>query len=395
MQNQQPTVHVPLELREWLASTLEACADEVVTGWLEDAQEILREGNWQPISAYLAKLESEGRFVLRAVAARLRSNPYAPQTALERANVSILAGVFPTSASRDTRLTTAFALYYAFSHRVSYSIVFKLPQDVNAQMGVHMQALLLGTLRRVVDVTPCRFVARVEERLRDQQKQLALVYKRLLMAQEEERRRIARDVHDVLAQALAAARYRTETAMRLVRANDPDAAEAEIQEVAQLIDYTLQHVRDIIFDLRPATLDRFGLRTALDDYAHRLQPEGKPRIVVRGSGDPRVLSEEQQLALFRIAQEALWNAIRHSGGEKVEVALDVTDQQARLVVRDDGKGFDVEAVLGEDNPAHYGLLGMRERAELIGGKFKLRSAPGAGTCVEVVVPLKGAGHGTA
>lgn len=390
MQSHEPRLHVPQELREWMASTLESIADEIIAQWLAEAETILRDGRWLPVDRYLTKLEREGRFILRAVAARLRSDPFRPQTALERASVSILAGSFPTTGSRDTRLTTAFSLYYAFSHFLSYAVASRLPKDADAQMGVHMQALLLGTLRRVVDTTPCRFVAQVEERLRDQQNQLSQVYKRLLMAQEDERRRIARDVHDVLAQALAAARYRTETAMRFLRAGDSEAAEGEVQEVAQLIDYTLQHVRDIIFDLRPATLDRFGLRTALDDYAQRLQPDGKPTIAVRGSGDPTVLSEEQQLALFRIAQEALWNAIRHSGGDRVEVVLDVTRDNVRLVIRDDGKGFDVDAIMAEQNPTHYGLLGMRERAELIGGKLSVQSAPDAGTSVEVLVPLKGA-----
>ncbi|MBC7289539.1 MAG: sensor histidine kinase, partial [Armatimonadetes bacterium] len=366
------------DLREWLATTVEAHADEILQEWLGEAEEILREGNWQPLHVFRSRLEAEGRFALRALAARLRSNLNGPQTALERASIRLLAGNVPEGAERDSKLTTAFSLYYSFSDCLVRAVALHLPDYVSGKEALILRAALLIALRRVVDIAPCRFVARVEERLRGQQRQLAQVYKRLLMAQEDERRRIARDVHDVLAQGLAAARYRTETAARLLRAGHVDAAEGELQEVAQLIDYTLQHVRDIIFDLRPATLDRFGLRTALDDYAARIRGEAGPQITVRGSGDPKVLSEEQQLGLFRIAQEALWNAVRHSGASRAEVVLDVYDNETRLVVRDNGRGFDVDAVLSQENPRHYGLLGMRERAELIGGRFEVHSEIGRG-----------------
>jgi two-component system sensor histidine kinase DegS len=156
-----------------------------------------------------------------------------------------------------------------------------------------------------------------------------------------------------------------------------------------LIQYTLRHVRDIIFDLRPTALDRFGLRVALEDYATRIQPAEGSRIVVRGVGDSRRLSEEEQVALFRIAQEAIWNALLHSKAQTTEVVLDVADGEAHLSICDDGSGFDAALYFGTVvDPEHYGLLCMRERAELIGGTLAIDSAPGQGTHVTVSVPLR-------
>ncbi len=378
---------------EMLASLVEAVRPEVLKQWTAEARRTLREAGWEPLHVVLARARREAEHVLQALPARLRTNPFGPQTAGERAAVSILAGAVPREAGRDVRLVAGYHLYYVLTHLLWRSICERLPENLSARDAEHIRAALFGALRRLLGVTPCKFVALVEERLRQQQRQLAEVYKRLLVAQEEERRRVARDVHDVLAQALAAARYRVETAIRLVETGDGDAKQ-ELEEVGQLIEYTLERVRDIIFDLRPSSLDRFGLRTAIEDYVRRVQPDGPPKITVVGRGDPRRLPEETQAALFRIAQEGIWNAIRHSSAQQAEVIVDIGQTRAKLTIRDDGVGFDPEQAFERAaSNGRYGLLGMRERAEMIGGKFTVRSAPGQGTEITVTVPLGSEANG--
>jgi signal transduction histidine kinase len=375
-----------------LANAVEANSDRILRTWLSEAREIVAEGNWRPYHLTLARLELEARHIIQCLPRRLRSDPFSPQTPAERAGLGILAGEVPEDAARDTCMVTGFRLYYMLANDLWQASHRALPTTLTAHEGERLRLALLEALRKLMGLSPWAFVARIEERLRQQQEQIGAVYKRLLMAQEEERRRIARDVHDVLSQALAAAAFRTETAVRVME-KDPAQATLELDEIAQLIQYALRHVRDIIFDLRPTALDRFGLRVALEDYATRVQPDDGCRMVVRGTGDSRRLTEEQQVALFRIAQEAIWNALRHSGAQTTEVILDVADGEARLAVCDDGSGFDAAYYFASAlDPEHYGLLCMRERAELAGGTLAIDSAPGQGTQVTVSVPLRSYDH---
>lgn len=373
---------------ELLANAIEANSDRILRNWLAEARSIVAEGNWRPYHLTLARLELEGRHIVEALPPRLRSDPFGPQTSAERQGLGILGGDVPEEAGRETWMATGFRLYYMLANDLWQVAHRELPPSTSALEGERLRLALLEALRKILGHSPWSLVARIEERLRQQQDHIGAIYKRLLLAQEEERRRIARDVHDVLSQALAAAAFRTETALRVIE-KDPGQATIELDEIAQLIQYTLRHVRDIIFDLRPTALDRFGLRVALEDYATRVQPEEGCRIVVRGTGDSRQLPEEKQVALFRIAQEAIWNALRHSGAETTEIVLDVGEGEARLSVADDGSGFDAnrcfDAVL---DPEHYGLLCMRERAELIGGALAIESCVGQGTHVTVSVPLR-------
>ncbi len=371
-----------------LANAVEANSDRILRTWLTEAREIVAEGNWRPYHLTLARLELEGRHILQCLPPRLRSDPFVPQTPAEQRGVGILGGDVPEDAARDAWMVTGYRLYYMLANDLWQAAHRSLPASMTALDGERLRLALLEALRKVLGHSPWSFVAQIEERMRQQQDQIGAIYKRLLLAQEEERRRIARDVHDVLSQALAAAAFRTETALRVIE-KDPAQATLELDEIAQLIQYTLRHVRDIIFDLRPTALDRFGLRVALEDYATRIQPAEGSRIVVRGVGDSRRLSEEEQVALFRIAQEAIWNALRHSKAQTTEVVLDVADGEAHLSICDDGSGFDAALYFGTVvDPEHYGLLCMRERAELIGGTLAIDSAPGQGTHVTVSVPLR-------
>ncbi|HZS15113.1 MAG TPA: sensor histidine kinase [Candidatus Dormibacteraeota bacterium] len=199
----------------------------------------------------------------------------------------------------------------------------------------------------------------------------------LLTAHEEERLRIARDIHDDPLQRLIA------LARRMDR---PDAADAQARE--QLLD-VIGRLRDIARGLRPPGLDQLGLVAALRGL---LADEGDAARIAADldvAGNPVRLASAVELGAFRIVQEALYNVTRHASAHHVRVAVDYDGDALRISVADDGVGFDPEAFAGAGNGSgapHLGLLGMRERATLLGGQLRLTSRAGRGTTVDVVLP---------
>ena len=164
---------------------------------------------------------------------------------------------------------------------------------------------------------------------------------------------------------------------------------AALRTVAQ---DALEDVHRLIYDLRPSVLDDLGLAAGLRWYAEtRLQPSGI-RPVVMVTGDERRLPAEMETALFRIGQEAISNVAWHAQASNVLVGLDFRDGHVALEVEDDGVGFDVASLTeSADQRRGWGILGMRERASLLGGTFQITSEPANGTRVKVTVPLQGGG----
>jgi len=218
-----------------------------------------------------------------------------------------------------------------------------------------------------------------EERLAILRQQLALV----TAAQEEERRRIARELHDGVGPALASLNLRLRTARKLMERDQPLTAE-EIEEMAELAQANVQDIRRLIYDLRPAVLDELGLAPALREYAARCQREHDLAIELSVDEGER-LPAPVEIALFRIAQEALNNVIRHAQAHRVDVTLTRDEEHVTLCIADDGQGFDPRA---PQPGTHLGLWSMRERVEQLGGRFEVTSAPGAGTTVRAVIPLR-------
>jgi two-component system sensor histidine kinase UhpB len=202
--------------------------------------------------------------------------------------------------------------------------------------------------------------------------------RRALAAQEDERLRIARELHDELGQTLTALTIQAERA-----AEEPGPASREdLERLASTALKSLDDVRRIGRELRPEALDDLGLGNALIALCRRTAEGGGVRVTHRLSSDVPALRPEVELVVYRIAQEALTNALRHAGATRLEVALDVTAQGVELTVTDDGRGLPEE--LPEDTA---GVGGMRERALLVGGRLSLRSHEGGGTEVHLVVPL--------
>lgn len=199
---------------------------------------------------------------------------------------------------------------------------------------------------------------------------------------EEERTRLAREIHDELGQALTGVRMGLARVTSRLRAEEVEAAAAVVEETAELVDGSIQEVRRIATQLRPGVLDQLGLPAAIEWLADDLRTRSGVEVQVElPNRDPR-LSPEAQTQLFRCAQEALTNVVRHASARRVEVAVRSDPDGVRLVVQDDGRGFDPEGVSGRS----LGLVGMRERARLVGGGLRLESVPGRGTRVTVTLP---------
>jgi two-component system, NarL family, sensor histidine kinase UhpB len=216
---------------------------------------------------------------------------------------------------------------------------------------------------------------------------------RVLEAQEEERKRIARELHDDTAQSLSTLMINLDLMQALITDPSPLVVEA-FERVRALAKRTLNEVRSMSHDLRPTILDDFGLVAALNWYADEYSRTFglKVRVDAEEGGAQRLSSAEETL-LFRIAQEALTNSARHSGATWTRVSLAFPDHAARLTVQDDGRGFDPAIVARATRGSGLGLHGMKERADLLHAQLTITSSPSEGTTVTVEAPLGGDGQG--
>ncbi|HSM70345.1 MAG TPA: sensor histidine kinase [Anaerolineales bacterium] len=206
----------------------------------------------------------------------------------------------------------------------------------------------------------------------------------LVNAQETERQRLSRQMHDGPAQALSNFILQTEIAMKLF---DVDAAQAkdELNSLKTSAMGTFQKVRNFIFELRPMMLDDLGLVPTVRRYADAFKEQTSLDVNVTVTGNEKRLESYLEVMLFRAIQELLGNAARHSQATQVKVLLDVGDDRVRVSVEDNGKGFDPESI---QQGTSLGLKLIRERAEMLGGNFELDSAVGRGARITFAVPAR-------
>jgi PAS domain S-box-containing protein len=245
---------------------------------------------------------------------------------------------------------------------------------------------VIGASTIARDITERR---RAEEALHGYARRLEDLSRRLLRAQEDERRRIARELHDEVGQALTAARIALDRAAR-----DPvgPGIGPRLADAAALTHRALEQVRDLSRLLSPAPLEDLGLAEALRALLEGLAE--RAGLATEADIDAAIepADREVELACYRIAQEALTNAVKHAGGTRLRLALGRSGTGLELVVEDDGAGFDVEAATARAaRGSSLGMLGLRERAALAGGRLEIASWPGAGTRVRAVVPARGRG----
>lgn len=210
---------------------------------------------------------------------------------------------------------------------------------------------------------------------------------RVIQAQEEERRRVARDLHDGLAQQLASALLELQVTQRLLE-EDTAKARSELETVEKIIRAGLRETRDVIFNLRPLSLDNLGLKAAVDNLAVQIQERTGLRVSVVQHGQEERLETNVASCVFRIIQEALNNVVKHAQATEAKVRLEFSPEFLAVRIVDNGRGFVLEkGALKSAEGEHWGLMGMRERAELVGGSLQVKSTPGRGTRVDFHLPL--------
>ena len=198
--------------------------------------------------------------------------------------------------------------------------------------------------------------------------------------------RISRDLHDEIAQTLVGINVHLATLTREA-AGGPTGLQRKIARTQQLMETSVEKVHDFARKLRPALLDDLGLLPALHSFMKSFAKQTGVRVSLTAFAAVERLDKAKRTVLFRVAQEALTNVGRHAQASRVEVIIQKLPDEVCMEIKDDGKSFQVDRVLQGKGSKHLGLLGMRERLEMVGGSFEFESAPGNGTSIAVRIPL--------
>jgi len=208
---------------------------------------------------------------------------------------------------------------------------------------------------------------------------------KIIEAQEEERKRLSREIHDGPAQMLAHVMMRSDLLERICREKGPDATIQELRDFKKMVRSALYEVRRIIYDLRPMALDDLGLIPTLRKYLQTVEEYNKvTKISFVHFGQEKRLPPRFEVAIFRLIQESVQNALKHAEPTEIQVKIEMTNNYIFIIVKDNGKGFDTS--VKKENA--FGLIGMKERVDLLEGKLEIRSKIGAGTVVTIQIPLE-------
>jgi signal transduction histidine kinase len=218
------------------------------------------------------------------------------------------------------------------------------------------------------------------------QEQLRLLSRQLLSAQEEERKMISRELHDQIAQTLTGINIRL-AALKTEATVNTKGLQKKISSTQRLVEKSVDIVHRFARELRPTVLDDLGLIPALLSFMKSFNKRTGVRTSLTAFAAVERLDTAKRTVLFRIAQEALNNVARHAHASRVEVNIQKLPDCICMKIKDDGKSFQVHQVLHAKGNKHLGLLGMRERLEMIGGSFGVESAPGKGTTIQAQIPL--------
>jgi signal transduction histidine kinase len=266
--------------------------------------------------------------------------------------------------------------------------VFGFPVQILRALLAVLAAIFIIRVLRSFEVETRRRIADLQAaRLEEAQRREALrgeMLRRIVTAQEAERQRIARELHDETGQALTAIGLGLRGVASSVE-SDGDKSIHNLRQLEQLVEHSLSELQRLISDLRPSHLDDLGLGAALRWYAGEIENRLPLKVIVSVNEEKTDLSTEMKTTLFRITQEALTNVIKHAVASQVKVTLTYVTEGVRLEVVDDGIGFDQSAMQLARRPS-WGLIGMQERVTLLGGTFKVTSHPGSGTRVEIYIP---------
>jgi two-component system sensor histidine kinase DegS len=209
----------------------------------------------------------------------------------------------------------------------------------------------------------------------------------IIKAQEEERKRVAREIHDWPAQSMANIVMRAEFCLKLLDMS-PEKVRDELISLQNIVRISLMDVRKIIFDLRPMVLDDLGLAPAIKRYLSNYKEQYGLQVEFLYFGQQSRLDSSMEVAIFRIVQEIVSNIHKHACAKNSVVKIEMLDKKINIQVRDDGKGFNMEQVMANKEREGYGLIGMRERVQLLNGEINIATAPGKGTSISISVPLE-------
>ena len=276
------------------------------------------------------------------------------------------------------------------------------------EANAHLSRLNKGLSRRTLDLATSnrqlkKEIARrrqVEETLRKSelhsrrlldhsrrlQEQLRHLSRRILLAQEEERKRISRELHDVIAQMLTGINLRLAT-LKLEAAANTKGLSQKISRTQRLVERSVDRVHRFAIELRPAVLDDLGLVPALHSYLKVFAKETGIRASLTAFRGLEKLSSAKRTVLYRVAQEALTNVACHARASQASVEIRRKANAVCMQIRDNGRSFNVEKALCAGKIPHLGLLGMQERVEMVRGKFSIVSTPGKGTVVQAQIPF--------
>ncbi len=210
---------------------------------------------------------------------------------------------------------------------------------------------------------------------------------KIILAQEEERKRIAREIHDGPAQSLANIVLRTEIAERMLIKQEFVMVQEELVDLKGQVRSGLEEIRKIIFNLRPMALDDLGIVPTLRKFTQDFEEKTKIHTVFELNGKEARMPSAMEAAIFRLVQEAFTNALKHASATHVSLEINYQPHHISLVIQDNGVGFHSELIEQDaSRNAHFGLVGMRERIELIEGRMDIDSNPGRGTKIIIDIP---------
>jgi signal transduction histidine kinase len=220
------------------------------------------------------------------------------------------------------------------------------------------------------------------ERLQEQLRRLS---RQVISAQEEERREISRELHDVIAQTLTGINVRLAT-LKKEAAINTKGLDRNIASTQRLVEKSVDIIHQFARQLRPAVLDDLGLIPALHSYLKNFKTQTGIHTHLTAFAGVEKLDTPRRTVLFRVAQEALTNVARHARASRVDITIERLPDCVAMKIKDDGESFEVERVMHDPGNKRLGLLGMRERLEMVGGRFDVESAPGKGTTITAQIP---------
>jgi two-component system, NarL family, sensor histidine kinase DegS len=207
---------------------------------------------------------------------------------------------------------------------------------------------------------------------------------KIIEAQEDERKRLSREIHDGPAQMMANVMMRSDLIERIYKERGSSEAISEIRNMKKMVRSALYEVRRIIYDLRPMALDDLGLVPTLKKYLQTIEEYHRTtKIQFINMGEDKRLPSKYEVALFRMIQESVQNALKHADASLIQVKLEIKKDHVMVVIKDDGKGFDIN----EKKSESFGILGISERVELLEGELNIHSKIGTGTLIIIQVPL--------